>query len=292
VAGRYHISTKPAPPGFPIRRGSAWARETTMSNTATLLSSRDGAAATLTGRQRSSARYGTRPRRPHSHLGGGYGGAFSGPGFDSIWLDMSEIVRPTRDGIHGREYISTVVVLGRHLSALQFGTAGRLVSELPPQLEIPIPVLFDPLPLPLPGHGAQTAVVRAAAQLGTLALIRSDDGIEALSGYGGTVAPLLSVAGDPAAPWVQAARLVEIEVDSQDTLASALAMAEQVQTANPRAVVGLRLPLASGSLDQVDRLAAAGIGMVHLVADEAGYELSGDPPRFLTDLLQEAHHRW
>ena len=41
--------------------------------------------------------------------GAGYRGPFHGPGFDSIWTDMSEIVRPTRDGIHGREYISTSV---------------------------------------------------------------------------------------------------------------------------------------------------------------------------------------
>ena len=27
-----------------------------------------------------------------------------------MWTDMSEIVRPTRDGIHGREYISTSVI--------------------------------------------------------------------------------------------------------------------------------------------------------------------------------------
>ena len=47
--------------------------------------------------------------------GAGYPGPFSGPGFDSMWTDMSEIVRPTRDGIHGREYISTAVDLGRTL---------------------------------------------------------------------------------------------------------------------------------------------------------------------------------
>ena len=47
--------------------------------------------------------------------GSGYGGPFSGPGFDSMWTDMSEIVRPTRDGIHGREYISTSVDIGRKL---------------------------------------------------------------------------------------------------------------------------------------------------------------------------------
>ncbi len=44
--------------------------------------------------------------------GAGYRGPFTGPGFDSMWTDMSEIVRPTRDGIHGREYISTSVELG------------------------------------------------------------------------------------------------------------------------------------------------------------------------------------
>jgi len=36
---------------------------------------------------------------------------FVGPGFDSMWTDMSEIVRPTRDGIHGREYINTCIEL-------------------------------------------------------------------------------------------------------------------------------------------------------------------------------------
>ncbi len=45
--------------------------------------------------------------------GGGYKGPFSGKGFDSMWTDMSEIVRPTRDGIHGREKIFTAVDIGR-----------------------------------------------------------------------------------------------------------------------------------------------------------------------------------
>ena len=37
---------------------------------------------------------------------------------------MSEIVRPTRDGIHGREYISTSVDVGRKLTHLAFRTVG------------------------------------------------------------------------------------------------------------------------------------------------------------------------
>ena len=50
--------------------------------------------------------------------GAGYRGPFSGLGFDAMWTDMSEIVRPTRDGIHGREYISTSVDIGRKPSHL------------------------------------------------------------------------------------------------------------------------------------------------------------------------------
>jgi len=39
-----------------------------------------------------------------------------------MWTDMSEIVRPTRDGIHGREYISTLVDLGRKVKFLEFNS--------------------------------------------------------------------------------------------------------------------------------------------------------------------------
>jgi hypothetical protein len=69
--------------------------------------------------------------------GAGYGGPFAGEGFDGIWLDMSEIVRPTRDGIHGRETISTTVDLGRRLPALFFDDAGRLTSALPSVVQLP-----------------------------------------------------------------------------------------------------------------------------------------------------------
>ena len=57
--------------------------------------------------------------------GAGYGGVFAGEGFDSFWTDMSEIVRPTRDGIHGREYISTAIDLGRKPMFLVFDEAGE-----------------------------------------------------------------------------------------------------------------------------------------------------------------------
>ena len=55
---------------------------------------------------------------------------------------MSEIVRPTRDGIHGREYISTAVDIGRKLPVLSFHEKTP-TSILPPLVDIPLPIIID-----------------------------------------------------------------------------------------------------------------------------------------------------
>ncbi|MGH8104595.1 MAG: 4Fe-4S dicluster domain-containing protein, partial [bacterium] len=76
-------------------------------------------------------------------LGAGYRGPFGGKGWDSMWTDMSEIVRPTRDGIHGREYISTSVDLGRKPATLEFARDGRLLTESPTILQLPVPFVLS-----------------------------------------------------------------------------------------------------------------------------------------------------
>src|SRR5256712_3849126 len=74
--------------------------------------------------------------------GMGYKGAFGGEGFDGIWTDMSEIVRPTRDGVYGREYISTSVDIGRKPTSVDF----EKIDQTPSTVEIPVPIIFDKLP--------------------------------------------------------------------------------------------------------------------------------------------------
>ena len=107
--------------------------------------------------------------------GSGYGGPFSGPGFDSMWTDMSEIVRPTRDGIHGREYISTSVDIGRKLPFLAFRD-GQLAVASPPLLELPMPVIFDVVPQHWRRGPVLESIAAAAAELGTMAVIAAGDG--------------------------------------------------------------------------------------------------------------------
>src|SRR5256712_6960756 len=93
--------------------------------------------------------------------GMGYKGAFGGEGFDGIWTDMSEIVRPTRDGVYGREYISTCVDIGRKPTSVDFG---RIDQTLSTQM-VPVPIVFDELPTG--DRGVWAAVGMASEKLGT-----------------------------------------------------------------------------------------------------------------------------
>jgi glutamate synthase domain-containing protein 2 len=290
AASRYQIHSKPAPPGFayPAKFRLGEGDDYVKYGHAPFDPGRRGGDPHWTPEVISQIWYQAETGRiPIS--GAGYGGPFAGLGFDGIWLDMSEIVRPTRDGIHGRETISTSVLLGRRPTALEFDARGELVSELPSQVEIPIPMLFDALPLPLPGDGALMAMVKAAAQLGTLVLVRTGEWDLALAEYGGTVAPLLKVGDELHLPWVRAARLIEVDAADGVDVNMALQRVRQVEAANPTAVVGLRLPLGSESPLQVRNLAAEGVGFVHLCADEVGYELNCSSPRFIADVLREVH---
>ncbi len=218
--------------------------------------------------------------------GAGYGGPFAGPGFDSMWLDMSEIVRPTRDGIHGREYISTAVDLGRHLSYLTFDSSGRLASTLPPLLTIPLPVLLDPTLLWIPGRQGLLAAARAAASLGTFAFVALDDWDKDLLPYMHCLAPLLAVDALPEDGALSWARLMAIEAETAE---QALPAWEKATRMYPQALVMLRLSLGPDSPAQVEELARRGVGIVQLVADDLGQESGG--PRFVTEALREVHER-
>src|SRR5512136_2251517 len=102
--------------------------------------------------------------------GAGYRGPFTGTGFDGMWTDMSEIVRPTRDGIHGREYISTSVDLGRRLNHLTFDGDRRLASKVPDTVDLPIPIIFELATADLSAN-VKEALVKAAAEIGTCVIM-------------------------------------------------------------------------------------------------------------------------
>lgn len=216
--------------------------------------------------------------------GAGYGGKFAGEGFEGLWLDMSEIVRPTRDGIHGREMISTQVDLGGNLLALEFDPDGRLASQLPEMISLPLPILLGPMVVPLPGRGALLALAQAAASLHTLGLIDPGDYAEDLEPWVEWIAPrFVNQLEELSSAWQP--RYIEIEADHADKI---LDLWTEAQTRFPRAVVAARLALSKDAPDLVAAWVQAGIPVIHLYADDVGQDLDG---RHLPDAIRAVHLR-
>jgi ferredoxin len=233
--------------------------------------------------------------------GSGYGGPFSGEGFDSMWTDMSEIVRPTRDGIHGREYISTSVDVGRKLPRLSFRD-GRLTVTPPPLIELPMPVLFDVIPSHWQRGHVVEAIVEAAAELGTMAVVADDGGPDcqaALQKAAGHVIPLLESSRPPrplgegrgegtpssASPSSAARTPLVMVLDGPDVMKVQAALKAQ----NPDRVVAIRLTATPAAARRTLELARQGAEVIHLVFDQHGREVDSESPRHQRDVLREVH---
>jgi len=214
--------------------------------------------------------------------GAGYGGRFTGSGFDAMWTDMSEIVRPTRDGIHGREYINTSVDIGRKVAHLTFED-GRLNVATPPLLESPLPVLFEAVPQRWRRGEVVSSIVQAAARIGLFSVVRGDD-----------VPPGLSVDRDNVIPWLEnddggggsflSAGMVM--VPDGDDVGRVQARLKQE---NADRIVAIRLRATPRAAGRVLRLVEEGAEVIHLVFDPHGREEAASKPRHMRDVLREVH---
>jgi ferredoxin len=221
--------------------------------------------------------------------GAGYGGKFAGHGFDSMWTDMSEIVRPTRDGIHGREYISTSVDIGKKPSYLTF-KEGKLSSDLSSLLSIPFPVIFD---MPSPDHAIprlEPFIIEAAKRTGLIALIDSKKWKD-MSKYGkkylNHIAFHMSQDGpDIPNEVLYNTRMVEIP-DGPDLKKQI----NRIRAGNPEIVISVRVALTPSSIERSIELINNGVEVLHLVADLNGNEINSENPRFIKDMIRDIHGR-
>ncbi len=225
--------------------------------------------------------------------GGGYGGPFSGPGFDSMWTDMSEIVRPTRDGIHGREYISTSVELGRISQPVPFALEQDSFKSkssdhgFPPRVETSLPILFDLLPFHSFNASVRLALAQAARETNTLMVVKAEEMEENLRPLAGHLIPLLP-AGEVSslASTLSGVRMVEVPFTSSGEVRERVREIKQI---NREVVVAVRMMLGPGSEENALALAEAGIEVLHLLADDKGQEHGASSPRFIKDLIRSIH---
>ncbi|MDO8588526.1 MAG: glutamate synthase-related protein [Armatimonadota bacterium] len=207
--------------------------------------------------------------------GAGYPGPFRGPGFDSILTDMSEIVRPTRDGIHGREYISTQVDIGRKPMRLSFNPDGSLATDVSPVIEIPLPIIFNLMPWHELSLNVSRSIMDAANELATYAI--SDE--PELLGHSAAVPHLTDRQPAPAGR-----TLIEF-VDTPD-VAERIARAK---TAEPNLLAIVKLPLGSASIQRALQLARQGIDALHCYADWRGIVQDGGERKHITEAVRELH---
>jgi ferredoxin len=220
--------------------------------------------------------------------GAGYRGKFSGHGFDSMWTDMSEIVRPTRDGIHGREYISTSVDIGSKPSHLSFD-GEAMTTVLPPIISLPFPVIFD---MSSEAHTLpvlEPFILETARQTSLIAIIDSKKWrgikLENKEAYLNNIAFYLNPQGPEIGKDLLAkTRLVEIP-DSQNVATQI----RSIKTINPGLVIAVRVESDEKALKRVEELARMNVEVIHLIADSNGNETGTKKPRFIKDVVREIH---
>ena len=217
--------------------------------------------------------------------GAGYRGPFVAAGFDTMWTDMSEIVRPTRDGIHGREYINTGFEISRRISPLKFNADMSLASRALPILEIPIPLMLRlPDDLIINSSIVESAA-RAAGELGTMLLIRPEDYSDSLLPYARNLVPCLSsdnLADHEAL--IEQSRAIELAFSSD--IEKNLGDIRKIKS---DMIIIVRIPLNADAASRALELSVLDVDTLHFYADEHGNELDSEHPRFLKDVIREVH---
>ena len=203
---------------------------------------------------------------------------------------MSEIVRPTRDGIHGREYINTLVGLGRKLFSLPFSETGEPVLDAPKIIDIPIPILFGELPFGSVSPDVIEAMAGAARSLGTFIEIPVDTLDRHLETYAENIIPLLSPDRlESAGQWIESAPIVELH--DQPESVNAL---REIKKRHPETLVMIKVEMDEASTERTDVLTTEGADIIHLAADRNGNVHSRPRPDnvigFMKDYVRSAHN--
>ncbi|MFN3527646.1 MAG: 4Fe-4S dicluster domain-containing protein, partial [Candidatus Altarchaeaceae archaeon] len=229
--------------------------------------------------------------------GAGYGGPFTGLFFDSMWTDMSEIVRPTRDGIHGREYINTMVEIGRRLNGLKFDKNKNLEVEVPNVVPVPLPIILDVSSYDLGKKiGIYSAI--AANELNTYIIFDVKDINAEIIKYSQNIIPLISyedfldIKNKKGEIWeaiLMNSKMIEIKYS--DEILYDLKTIKEISK-NLSKLIIVRIPLQRDLNQKVIELARNKIDAVHIVGNHRGkeeIEIPDDQKQHIADIIRDLH---
>ncbi|MDR0800573.1 MAG: alpha-hydroxy-acid oxidizing protein [Endomicrobium sp.] len=84
--------------------------------------------------------------------------------WDKMLLNASQVTNPSIDPL--REPMETKVMIGRKPEKLEFNAKGKLVTKIPPQVELSIPIMFSAMSYGSISRNAHKSLARAATELG------------------------------------------------------------------------------------------------------------------------------
>lgn len=211
--------------------------------------------------------------------GAGYRGAFGGEGWDGMWTDMSEIVRPTRDGIHGREFISTVVDIGEKPIYLTLNAEHTLAGEFPPNIQLPLPMILDIPAEAVASSRLNKIFLAAAEEMQTLTILPVaailDDNLQSPA-----IVPLVTVEdAESLAVLPFSPRMIEMAGWDES-------LYTELRRRYPQTLVCLRVRFPSA--DDLMKWAGAGIRVFHFTANYHGQSKDG---KFIFDMIRDAHQK-
>ncbi|MBO4322581.1 MAG: 4Fe-4S binding protein [Clostridia bacterium] len=86
--------------------------------------------------------------------------------WDRILINASQVTNPPIDPL--REPMETRVFLGKKPDRIERGQDGRIICDLPPQIELDMPVMFSAMSYGSISYNAHASLARAATELGIL----------------------------------------------------------------------------------------------------------------------------
>jgi glutamate synthase domain-containing protein 2 len=84
--------------------------------------------------------------------------------WDKMLLNASQVTNPSIDPL--REPMETKVVIGRKPEKLEFNAKGELITKIPPQVELKVPIMFSAMSYGAISKNAHESLARAAEELG------------------------------------------------------------------------------------------------------------------------------
>jgi ferredoxin len=213
--------------------------------------------------------------------GAGYRGPFAGKGFDAMWTDMSEIVRPTRDGIHGREYISTSVDIGRKLPYLSFDNGKKPANPL---VSIPMPMIIDMASSIHTLPNLNPIIAATAVNTGIIAIIDSRQS-KGSDGQLDNIAFYIADGQEIPKDAIKKTRLAEIPDGPK-----VIERIKEIKKIHPGIVIAIRVELTAAGAERAIKLAGLEeIEVIHIVADLCGNEIGAKNPRFVKEMTRQIH---